>query len=86
MSIDRIKAYVQENVVTKGNETPLGEGEGEDWLANGLVDSLGIIKIVSFVEREFKTNVPEEDVTVDNFKSLRDIARYLERRKSAGEA
>lgn len=81
MEIDRIREYVRENVVKNGRDTPLAEGD--DWLANGLVDSLGIIKIVSFVEREFQTNVPEEDVTVDNFKSLKDIAHYLDRRKQA---
>jgi acyl carrier protein len=78
MKIENVREFVQENLIkNKG----VALQENDDWLANGLVDSIGIIQIVSFVEREFKTAVPEEDVTVDNFKSLKDVAKYLERRK-----
>lgn len=55
--------------------------DGDDWLANGLVDSVGIMRLVSFVEREFETSIPEDEITVDNFRSLKDVAHYLERRK-----
>jgi acyl carrier protein len=78
MGIDRVKQFVHEHVVA---DPTCEVRETDDWLANGLVNSVGIMRIVSFVEREFKTTVPEEDVTVDNFKSLKDIAKYLEQRK-----
>jgi methoxymalonate biosynthesis acyl carrier protein len=79
MELERIKGFVQENLIKNKNGTELRETD--DWLANGLVDSIGVIQIVSFVERELNTPIPEEDVTVDNFKSLKDIAKYLEQRK-----
>jgi len=79
MELERIKGFVQENLIKNKNGTELRETD--DWLANGLVDSIGVIQIVSFVERELNAPIPEEDVTVDNFKSLKDIAKYLEQRK-----
>jgi acyl carrier protein len=79
MELERIKGFVQENLIKHKNAGDLRETD--DWLANGLVDSIGIIQIVSFVERELNTPIPEEDVTVDNFKSLKDVAKYLEQRK-----
>jgi acyl carrier protein len=79
MELERIKGFVQKNVIKNKNGVELRETD--DWLANGLVDSIGIIQIVSFVEQELNAAIPEDDVTVDNFKSLKDIAKYLEQRK-----
>lgn len=76
--VEHLRQFVQENLIKDPKSTLQ---DTDDWLANGLVDSVGIIQIVSFVERDFKTRVPEEDVTVDNFKSLKDVANYLERRR-----
>lgn len=84
MDIDRIRHYVQHKVITRENTPELKESD--DWLANGLVDSIGVVQIVSFVERELNTPVPEEDVTVENFRSLKDVAHYLERRKNTRSA
>lgn len=59
--------------------------EDENLLANGMIDSLGILKLVSFIENRFEVEVPDEDVTVQNFRSLKDIGDYLERRRTGGE-
>jgi len=79
MQSESVKTFVEQHVLKNKNTAELKESD--DWLANGLVDSLGIMKIVTFVEEELKTSIPEADVTVDNFKSLKDVAQYLEKRK-----
>jgi acyl carrier protein len=76
---DSIRQFVAGTLIRKpGAEIK----DGDDWLANGLVDSVGIMRLVSFVEREFDTSIPEDEITVDNFRSLKDVAHYLERRKT----
>lgn len=55
--------------------------EDANILTSGVVDSLGVLKLVDFIEHEFGTEVPEEDVTVTNFRSIAAIGDYLERKK-----
>jgi acyl carrier protein len=71
-----VKDYVTRELADDGKDTELKEGE--NLLANGIMDSLGILKLVSFIEQKFDIRVPDEDVTVQNFRTLKDIANYLE--------
>jgi acyl carrier protein len=52
-------------------------GEDEDLLTGGLVDSMGIMTLVFFIEQRFDVHIPPGDVTIDNFGTLRAIERYL---------
>src|SRR5215216_3412445 len=74
-----VKDYVNRELAEEGKETDLKEEE--NLLANGIVYSLGVLKLVSFIENEFNVQVPDEDVTVNNFRSLKSIGEYLEKRK-----
>ena len=71
-----VKDYVTRELADDGKGTDLKEGD--NLLANGIMDSLGVLKLVSFIEQEFDIRVPDEDVTVQNFRTLKDIAHYLE--------
>lgn len=73
-----LKKYIKEEL-QGGDEEEIPEDA--NLLTGGMVDSLGVLKLVSFIEHEFKTEIPAEDVTVGNFRSLQDIGSYLERRK-----
>lgn len=52
-------------------------GVDEDLLTGGLVDSMGIMSLVFFVEQEFGVQVAPGDVTIENFGSIRAIEDYL---------
>jgi len=55
--------------------------ETDDLLGGGLIDSLGIMSLIFFIEQEFDVEVPPEDVTIENFLSIETIGRYLAARK-----
>lgn len=52
--------------------------EDDDLLTSGRINSLGIMRLVTFIEEEFKVSVPPEDVTIENFRTVRTITGYLE--------
>ncbi len=56
--------------------------DDDDLLTNGLIDSLGLLDMVGFIEERFDLEVADTDLTVSNFRSLKDIANYLEARRS----
>ena len=64
-----------------------GEGEGlggdADLLASGLLDSLAVMRLVGFLEKEFSISVPPEDVTIENFQTPCVIATYARSRQQS---
>jgi acyl carrier protein len=54
-----------------------GIEEDTELLQSGIVDSLGIMRLVNFITEEFGYNVPAEDITIENFSSVSVIAAYL---------
>jgi len=49
-------------------------------VTNGLVDSAGLMRLAAFVERETGTTIPDRDVNVGHFDTVRQIQAYLTRR------
>jgi acyl carrier protein len=54
----------------------------EDLLEQGIIDSLGIMKLVVFIEETFDIQIADEDIVPDNFQSLSAIARFVEQTKT----
>ena len=46
----------------------------------GVIDSLGIFRLVKFLEDCFRIQVPDDDVIGDNFQTVADIERYVQSR------
>lgn len=52
----------------------------EDLLMSGLVDSLGVMTLVSYIEETTGQTIPPQDVTLENFVSIAAIKTYLDGR------
>lgn len=50
----------------------------QDFFALGFVNSLFAMQLVLFVEKEFGIAVENEDLNIDNFKSVNAIAQLVE--------
>jgi acyl carrier protein len=59
--------------------------DDEDIFALGFVNSLLAMQLVNFVEKEFGITVEDEDLDLDNFRSIDNIYALIER-KSGVEA
>jgi len=46
-------------------------------ITNGLVDSAGLMRLAVFVERETGITIPDRDVTVAHFDTIRQIEAYV---------
>jgi len=58
-------------------------GSDQSLLEAGLLDSLSILKIVTFCEESFGITIPDVEVLPDHFDSVRSIAALVERRRAA---
>jgi acyl carrier protein len=59
----------------------LGDGQlidpEQNLLLDGAVDSLGMLKLVAFIEHNYNVKVPPEHFTIENFRNLRVIGEYV---------
>ena len=51
-------------------------------IARGLLDSLSILKTVTFCEERFGVSIPDQDVLPDHFESVQAIAALVDRRRA----
>jgi acyl carrier protein len=54
-------------------------GPDDSLLEKGLLDSLSILKTVTFCEEQFGIAIPDAEVLPDHFESVRAIAALVER-------
>ena len=47
-------------------------------LETGIIDSLGVLDLVSFIEKEFKITISEEDLLADNFESIARMTAFVQ--------
>jgi len=50
-------------------------------ITTGLIDSVGLVRLATFLERETGITVDNQEITVDNFGSLRRIQAYVRKRR-----
>ena len=74
---EAIKQYLTQELLS--DHENLNLGVDDNLLIGGLVDSLGIMRLINFIEQNFNMRVPPEDVTIEHFRSIRVIAEYIER-------
>lgn len=54
----------------------------ESLLEKGLLDSLAILRVVSFCEEQFGVSIPDDEVLPENLESVRAIAALVDRCRS----
>jgi acyl carrier protein len=60
-----------------------GLADDESLLGAGLIDSTGILELVSYLESEVGIVVQDEEIVPENLDSVRQIAAYVERKRAA---
>jgi acyl carrier protein len=79
-TIETLVRYVSQELLDGSSGANLQADD--NLLTSGLIDSLGIIRLVNFIEDAFDVDVRPEDITIENFRTINVIAEYLEARRT----
>jgi acyl carrier protein len=60
-----------------------GVGVADSLLDGGIIDSMGVLEVVQYLEDEFGIEVTDEEMVDDHFDSIETIARYIESKNHA---
>ncbi len=75
-----LTCFVTEELLDE--EEPVGANE--NLLADGMLDSLGMMRLVAYIDQELGYKVPPGDLVIENFRTIGLISDYLKR--SLGKA
>jgi acyl carrier protein len=73
----RVIEWLDDNYHFGDTETLLGGDDEKSFLRNGILDSLGFVKLMLFLEDTFAVMIDRKDIRPDNFDSLGKIVRYV---------
>ncbi len=74
---EKIRGFIVENFLF-GNDD--GLTDNSSFLEEGIIDSTGILELVSFLEEEFGITVDDEDLIPENLDSVNNVTNYLDRK------
>lgn len=75
---------LHEYLVTEIIKDPTLElGETQPLVRDGLLNSIGIMKLISFMSERFGVQFADEDYELDNFETLASIRRLIETRSAS---
>ena len=78
--IEQIRDFIMNNFPL-AKERALSD---DDSLLDGaIVDSLGVLDIVTFLENEFEIEMSDEDLVADAFETISGIAALVQQKKHA---
>lgn len=71
--------YIKENLLIGQSDIELLPED--DLLGSGLVDSMGMMKLIGHIEEHYQFTVPPQDMTIENFMTVEAISNYLQEQK-----
>lgn len=77
--IEKLLNYIQEQLLN--NELDDDLEAQDDLLGDGILDSMGMMKLILYIETEFNTKVPPQDMIIENFMTVEHIVQYLTKKK-----
>jgi len=73
----KIRTFIVENFLFGKDE---GLNDETSFLDEGIIDSTGILELVSFMEEEFHIKVEDEELIPENLDSIANVVKYLQKK------
>ena len=75
MVSNKVKDFLKKEMFRKKGNDEIGDDM--NLLESGIIDSLGLIRLIEYLENTFSLNIPDEEVLAENFESMSAIVALL---------
>lgn len=75
------RAYITENFLYARPNYVVAEDE--HLLEKGVVDSMGMVELITFLQDQFGVEPADDEITEENFATLQRIAGFVVRKRAA---
>ncbi|MBC8184866.1 acyl carrier protein [candidate division KSB1 bacterium] len=81
MKVDvQVRDFVNENFLF-GN-TNVTFNNNDSFIEKGIIDSTGVLELVSFVEEKFNFRVNDEEIIPDNLDSITNLTTFIQKKQA----
>ena len=77
-----VRTFVAKNFLFSERDYPYGDDAS--FLEEGVIDSLGIMELVSFVEKQFAISVADHEILPSNFDSVTQLSQFINGKMANG--
>ena len=77
----KIRNFIIENFLF--GDSSNGLKDTDSFLENGIIDSTGVLELVSFLEENFGIEVADEELIPENLDSIANVVNYLQNKIQA---
>ena len=74
---DTIQTFIETELLGPGAAGSLAPTD--ELLMSEMIDSMGAVRLIAFLEERFSVRIPPADITIENFSTVGRIAGLLER-------
>jgi acyl carrier protein len=74
-----IKAFIVDTLLVASDRTDVGADE--PLTSSGVIDSLGMLRLITFLEEHFKMEIGDGEVGEENFGTLSRLAAFVDRKQ-----
>lgn len=71
---NNIRRFIVENFLF-GNES--GLTDSTSFLEEGIIDSTGVLELVSFLEQTFEVKIEDHELVPENLDSIENVAKFI---------
>ena len=73
-SRDKIRSYIVENFLFGDDK---GLNNATSFLESGIIDSTGILELISFIEETFSMKVTDDELVPENLDSIDNLVTFI---------
>jgi acyl carrier protein len=78
---EQVRNFITENFLF-GEEKKVADTDS--FLENGIIDSTGVLEVVSFVEDTFNIKVKDEEMIPENLDSISNLVSFINKKQNGG--
>lgn len=73
-----IKQFIAENFLFTGDTNKIDDDTS--FMNEGIIDSMGIMELIVFIEETYKINVENDEIEPDNLDSVNNLYNFIMRK------
>jgi len=72
----RIREFIKKHFPLARNQSVIEDDS--PLLTSGIIDSMGVLDLITFIEEEFKIAITEDDLLPENFETVARMAGFVQ--------
>ncbi len=80
---ETVRSFIQNEMMTHGSKVMLSPSDS--LIEKGIVDSLGVQRLIAYLEQEFDLQIADTEIVPENFETIGSVVNFINCKLTAKE-